>query len=93
MVESRLVRAVYQDGTLQLLEPVGLPEGMEVWVELRVAPWSDTEVTRLQRVIQSVFSYPTNPQPPETLACLVGLVAVGGDALADSEALYDADWN
>ncbi|HEV8714880.1 MAG TPA: hypothetical protein VGX03_18875 [Candidatus Binatia bacterium] len=36
--------------------------------------------------------YPTRPQPPETLTRLIGLVAVGGDALADSEALYDADW-
>jgi hypothetical protein len=36
--------------------------------------------------------YPTRPQPPETLTQLVGLVALGGDALADSEALYDVDW-
>jgi hypothetical protein len=35
--------------------------------------------------------YPTRPQPPETLTRLIGLVAIGGDALADSEALYDAD--
>ena len=35
--------------------------------------------------------YPTRDQPPETLARLIGLVAAGGDALADSEALYDAD--
>jgi len=37
--------------------------------------------------------YPIRPQPPETLARLSGLVAVGGDALTESEALYDADWN
>ena|SRR2546426_6651025 len=37
--------------------------------------------------------YPTRPQPPERLARLIGLVAIGGDALADSEALYDADWH
>ncbi|MGE0824321.1 MAG: hypothetical protein AB7G75_14195 [Candidatus Binatia bacterium] len=35
--------------------------------------------------------YPTRPQPPESLARLIGLVALGGDALAESEALYDAD--
>lgn len=35
--------------------------------------------------------YPTLPQPPESLTHLVGLVAIGGDALAESEALYDAD--
>ena len=37
------------------------------------------------------FLYPTRPQPSESLARLIGLVAVGGDALAESEALYDAD--
>ena len=37
--------------------------------------------------------YPTRPQPPETLTRLIGLAAIGGDALADSEALYDADWH
>lgn len=37
--------------------------------------------------------YPTRPQSPETLTRLIGLVAIGGDALADSEALYDADWH
>ena len=35
--------------------------------------------------------YPTCPQPPESLTRLTGLVAIGGDALAESEALYDAD--
>lgn len=33
----------------------------------------------------------TRPQPPESLTRLIGLVAIGGDALAESEALYDAD--
>ena len=42
---------------------------------------------------QPVFLYPTRPQPPETLTRLIGLVAIGGDALADAEALYDADWH
>ena len=37
--------------------------------------------------------YPTRPQPAETLNRLIGLIAIGGDALADSEALYDADWH
>jgi len=35
--------------------------------------------------------HPTRPQPPESLIRLVGMVAIGGDALAESEALYDAD--
>ena len=37
--------------------------------------------------------YPTHPQPPASLARLIGLVAIGGDALSDSETLYDADWD
>ena len=35
--------------------------------------------------------YPTRPQPPASLTRLIGVVAIGGDALAESEALYDAD--
>jgi hypothetical protein len=31
--------------------------------------------------------YPTRPQPPETLGRLRGLIAIGGDALAESEIL------
>ena len=40
-----------------------------------------------------VESYPTAPElhavPAETLKSLTGLVALGGDALIDTEALYD----
>jgi hypothetical protein len=35
--------------------------------------------------------YPTRFVPAERLDALTGVVNVGGDALADSEALYDAD--
>ena len=37
--------------------------------------------------------HPTRLVPAEWLDKLTGLVAVGGDALADSEALYDPDWS
>jgi len=37
--------------------------------------------------------YPTRLVSAERLDNLTGLVEVGGDALADSEALYDPDWN
>ena len=37
--------------------------------------------------------YPTRLVPAERLDKVTGLVEVGGDALADSEALYDPDWN
>ena len=36
--------------------------------------------------------HPTRLVPAERLDRLTGLVAIGGDALADSEALYDPDW-
>lgn len=77
------VKAVYRQGVLELLEPVYLPEGTEVWVELLAASHSNEESNSLSAVC---------PQPPETLLKLVGLVSVGGDAVADSEALYDTDW-
>jgi hypothetical protein len=35
--------------------------------------------------------YPTRFVPAERLDNLTGLIAIGGDALADSEALYDSD--
>jgi hypothetical protein len=35
--------------------------------------------------------YPMRYEPSGTLARVIGLVSTGGDALADSEAFYDAD--
>ena len=93
MAQAEVVRAIYRDGILQLLESVDLPEGVEIWVKLQVRPQPRIETTPPQRVLQGGPSYPTRPQPPESLARLIGLVAVGGDALVDSEALYDADWD
>lgn len=91
MAPGERVKAIYREGMLQLLEPVDLPEGTEVWIEFQVTP-QPKETAPPRRPIQSGLTYPTRPQPPETLTRLIGLVAVGGDALADSEALYDADW-
>jgi predicted DNA-binding antitoxin AbrB/MazE fold protein len=91
MMQHVLVKAIYRDGALQLQEPVDLPEGAEVWVELQKEPHSETEIAALQQPTRLPFFYPTRPQPPESLARLVGLVAIGGDALSESEALYDAD--
>jgi hypothetical protein len=92
MAQAERVKAIYQHGVLQLLEPVALPEGVEVWVELLVRPQPAMEMLPSWQGVPHSRLYPLRPQPPETLARLVGLVAVGGDALADSEALYDADW-
>jgi hypothetical protein len=79
------VRAVYRAGVLQLLEPLALPEGTEV----RVRVESPTPATRSDQ--QWVGVYPNNPQPASTLRALQGIAAVGGNALAESEALYDLD--
>jgi predicted DNA-binding antitoxin AbrB/MazE fold protein len=83
MTQNTLVRAIYRAGALHLLEPVDLPEGVEVEVTLR--PTTDTGAAQRGPL------YPTRPQPPETLARLRGLVAVGGDALLDSETLYEGN--
>jgi len=57
----------------------------------------EDESSRQQRekeaAAQDGSLYPTRSQAPEMLTQLIGLVAIGGDALADSEALYDADWH
>ena len=85
------VKAIYRDEILQLLEPVDLPEGAEVWVALQVGPQPMAEAAPRRECVERGPLYPTCHQPPETLARLIGLVAAGGEALDDSEALYDAD--
>ena len=93
MMQHTWVRAIYRHGTLQLQEPVDLPEETEVWVELQSVHQCGQETVSLQQPSQPGPAYPTRPQPPESLERLVGLIAVGGDALVDAEALYDADWH
>jgi predicted DNA-binding antitoxin AbrB/MazE fold protein len=85
------MKAIYRDGRLQLLEPLDLPDGAEVWVELQVGSQPTTEASPRRESAEHGPLYPTRDQPSETLARVIGLVAVGGDALNDSEALYDAD--
>lgn len=77
------VRAVYRGGVLQLLEPLALPDGAEVCVHVESPSQSGHPTPQWAGV------YPNNPQPVSTLRGLQGAVAAGGDALADSEALYD----
>jgi len=78
------VRAVHHRGLLRLLDPLELPEGAQVrlFVQSMLLDLPDT-----------VLVYPTRLVPAKNLDSLTGLVEVGGDALADSEALYDPDWN
>lgn len=79
------VRAIYRAGVLQLLEPLALPDGAEVRVHVE----SSSQPNHPTR--QGTGVYPNNPQPASTLRALRGIAAVGGDALAESEALYDLD--
>ena len=77
--------ARYSKGTLKLHTPLKLPEGAEV----RVTVMPVEQKKRKSR--KRRYLYPTRPLPPGTLARLSGIVSLGGDALADSEALYDGD--
>jgi predicted DNA-binding antitoxin AbrB/MazE fold protein len=81
-----VVRAVYRAGILQLLDPLTLPDGAEV----RVRVESSSQPRHISQELLGL--YPNNPQPASTLHALQGVVAVGGNALADSEALYEPDW-
>lgn len=73
------VPAVYENGTLRLLEPLDLPEQAEVQVTIE-------SVTNLKPC------YPTHSRSLAQLKAITGAIALGGDALKESEALYDADW-
>jgi len=73
------VPAVYENGILRLLEPLDLPEQSEVQVTIE-------SVTKLKPY------YPTHSHSLAQLKTLTGAIVLGGDALKESEALYDADW-
>ena len=51
-----------------------------------ILPTSPDQAGRSQ---QMALVYPTRVVPAEKLENLTGLVAIGGDAVADSEAVYD----
>jgi len=78
------VRAVHHDGVLKLLDPLELPEGAQVRLLVQFVLLDETDVELV---------YPTRLVSAERLDSLTGLVELGGDALADSEALYDPDRN
>lgn len=82
---SSKVRARYSQGTLKLLTPLDLPEGAEVLVS--VTPL--TPESHRRRSARRSYRYPNRPFPLQRLTRLAGVVSLGGDALADSEELYD----
>ena len=81
------VPAVYEKGVLRLLEPLDLPEHTKLTVTVKVSKTSERVRTSRPRA-----QYPTRPQPLSSLKPLIGSMPAGGDALKDSEALYDQDW-
>jgi predicted DNA-binding antitoxin AbrB/MazE fold protein len=87
MNRSYNVNAIYKGGMFRLLESIKLTEG--TLVKLNVEPQEDQKkgVQGVQPVSLNRFI------PAKNLSSLVGIVSLGGDSLADSESLYDSDWN
>lgn len=75
------LRARYSKGKLKLLDPLKLPEGTQVVVTVKRV--KDT------RAGKRPYTHPNRSFPAKQLQKLAGLVALGGDAVADSEAIYD----
>ncbi len=79
--------ARYSKGTLKLRRRLRLPEGTEVRVTVTVAQAEGTGRKKPRRK----YLYPNRPPPRHTLRAITGIASLGGDALDDSEALYDSD--
>ena len=84
MESGTRVRAIHRDGVLKLLTPLELPEGAQVNVIVLETPADEANQPHAVEL-----AYPTRLVPAKKLDNLTDLVPVGGDALADSEALYD----
>lgn len=84
MVYTKLP-ARYTKGTLKLRKRLRLPEGAAV----RVTVAFDQPKAKRARKTKRKYTYPNRPLPRHTLRALAGIVSLGGDALADSESLYD----
>jgi len=80
------LRARYSKGKLKLLAPLNLPEGTEVLVS--VTTLADEPK---RRPAKRRYAYPSRPFPLERLGQLAGTVSLGGNALEDSEAIYDGN--
>ena len=87
MADYPNLQARYSKGTLKLRKPLRLPDGTEVRVTVSVA---DTKPRR-RKLAKRPYTYPTRTLPARALGEIVGIVSLGGDAVADTEALYDRD--
>ncbi len=79
------LRARYSKGALKLKRPLRLPDGIEV----RVSVSTLSAKSKKRRTSKRKVAYPNRPLPLHRLDQLVGVISLGGDALADSEALYN----
>ena len=79
------LRARYSKGTLKLRRPLRLPEGAEV----RVSVTTLSTAAGKRKLNKRRYHYPTRTLPWRNLRRLSGILSLGGDALAESEALYD----
>ncbi len=86
MTEFADVPAQYSKGTLKLRQRLDLPEGAEVWVTV-----STRQRSGARRGSKRKYQYPTRVVSWDALDRLTGTASLGGDAAADSEALYDPD--
>lgn len=77
------LRARYSKGTLKLSEPLQLPEGAEVQVSVTTAD----RARKKRRASRRRYRHPTRTFSWSQLRRLSGMAALGGDALADSEAI------
>ncbi len=85
MASVTKLRARYSKGKLKLLDPLKLPEGTQVVVSVEKVE----DRSEHGRVAKRRYLHPNRPFPPKQLEKLAGLIALGGDAVADSEAIYD----
>ena len=83
METGTLVRAIHHNGTLKLLSDVALPEGAQVSVIVFDKAIDESHSDEV------MGRYPTRLVPAARLEHFTAKIPVGGDALADSEALYD----
>lgn len=79
------LRAKYSKGSLKLDRPLRLKDGTEVRVQVKTAS------TTKRRTSKRKLTYPSRPIAFHQLEKLIGFVSLGGDAVADSEMLYDGD--
>ena len=86
MTEFADLPARYSKGTLKLRQRLDLPEGAEVRVTVSIEKRATS-----QRGAKRKYQYPTRLVSWDTLDQLTGIASLGGDAVADSEALNDHD--